>query len=146
MKRFKFLFVFFSVFLSAPLYAQNVELVGLTDNDQAEIRSVVKQQLFAIDQNDAEMAFAFASPGVQEAFETSDRFLFMVRRGYNALYKPRHVEFLDMTVVNGEMVQPVRLVAQDGGVEVALYEMQRQEDNQWRINGCDLAKSDLTAL
>lgn len=118
----------------------------MTELAQAEIRSVVQQQLFAIDQGDAEMAFAFASPGVQEAFGTSDRFLFMVRRGYSALYKPRHVEFLELTVINGETVQPVRLVAQDGSIEIALYEMQRQDDNQWRINGCDMTESELTSL
>ncbi len=118
----------------------------MTELAQAEIRSVVQQQLFAIDQGDAEMAFAFASSGVQEAFGTSDRFLFMVRRGYSALYKPRHVEFLELTVINGETVQPVRLVAQDGSVEIALYEMQRQDDNQWRINGCDMTESELTSL
>jgi Domain of unknown function (DUF4864) len=145
MKRFQMFSVL--IILSAALSAR-------ADNDnplvaeeaQAEIRSVVQQQLFAIDQGDAEMAFAFASPGVQEAFGTSDRFLFMVRRGYSALYKPRNVEFLDLTVINGETVQPVRLVSQDGSVEIALYEMQRQEDNQWRINGCDMTQSELTAL
>jgi Domain of unknown function (DUF4864) len=146
MKRTKLLMVLCSFFLATNASGQTLVPASVSDNDLAEIRSVVKQQLFAIEQNDAEMAFAFASPGVQEAFETSDRFLFMVRRGYSALYKPRHVEFLDLAVVNGETVQPVRLVAQDGEVEVALYEMQRQEDNQWRINGCDITKSDLTAL
>jgi Domain of unknown function (DUF4864) len=146
MKRFKILAVLFSCLVTLQALGQTPEPVALTPDDQAEIRSVVQQQMFAIDQNNAEMAFAFASPGVQETFETSERFLFMVRRGYSALYKPRHVEFLALTVVNGEMVQPVRLVAQDGGVEVALYQMQRQEDHQWRINGCELAKSDLTSL
>jgi hypothetical protein len=146
MKRFKMLVVSLSFFMAHQAVGQTFEPVALTEDDQAEIRSVVRQQMFAIDENNAEMAFAFASPGVQETFETSDRFLFMVRRGYSALYKPRHVEFLDLTVVNGEMVQPVRLVAQDGDVEVAMYQMQRQYDNQWRINGCDLAKSDLTSL
>lgn len=146
MKRFKMLVMLFSFFMAQQAVGHTFEPVALTEGDQAEIRSVVRQQMFAIDENNAEMAFAFASPGVQETFETSDRFLFMVRRGYSALYKPRHVEFLDLTVVNGEMVQPVRLVAQDGGVEVALYQMQRQDDKQWRINGCDLAKSELTSL
>ena len=146
MKRTKLLLVLCSFFLAFHASGETLAPVSVSDNDLAEIRSVVKQQLVAIEQNDAEMAFAFASPGVQETFETSERFLFMVRRGYSALYKPRHIEFLDLTVINGETVQPVRLVAQDGEVEVALYEMQRQDDNQWRINGCDLAKSDLTAL
>jgi hypothetical protein len=146
MKRIQMWAAILSCLISLHAFGQNNDLASLSDNDLAEMRSVVQQQLSAINQNDAEMAFAFASPGVQEAFGTSDRFLFMVRRGYSALYKPRHVEFLELTLVNGETVLPVRLVAQDGDVEVALYEMQRQEDNQWRINGCDIAKSELTAL
>ncbi len=126
--------------------ADAMEAQSLSDAETAEIRSVVRQQLNAIERNDAEMAFAFATPGVQEAFGTSERFLYMVRRGYGALYRPRHIEFLEMTVVNGEVVQPVRLVAPDGTVEVALYEMQLQTDNQWRINGCDLAKSNVQSI
>ncbi len=145
MKRFQ-KFAALMLFCLASMARADADNSSLSDDAQAEIRSVVQQQLFAIDQGDADMAFAFASPGVQEAFGTSDRFLFMVRRGYSALYKPRHVEFLDLTIVNGETVQPVRLVAQDGSVEVALYEMQRQEDKQWRINGCDIAQSELTSL
>ncbi len=146
MKRIQMWIAIFSCLISLQAFGQNNDLASWSDNDLAEMRSVVQQQLSAINQNDAEMAFAFVSPGVQEAFGTSDRFLFMVRRGYGALYMPRHVEFLELTLVNGETVLPVRLVAQDGDVEVALYEMQRQEDHQWRINGCDIAKSELTAL
>ncbi|MGB8337752.1 MAG: DUF4864 domain-containing protein [Burkholderiales bacterium] len=146
MKHMKLLTTLFSCLIAFHAHGQTNDLASVTDSDLAEIQSVVQQQLFAIDRNDAEMAFAFASPGVQEAFGSSDRFLFMVRRGYSALYRPRHVEFLDLTVINGTTVQPVRLVSSDGGVEVALYEMQRQSDNQWRINGCDLAKSELTSL
>jgi hypothetical protein len=146
MKRFQVVIALLSGLMAINVFAQNAQPVALSENDLAEIRSVVNQQLSAINTDDAEMAFAFASPGVQEAFGTSDRFLYMVRRGYSSLYKPRHVEFLELTVVEGEMVQPVRLVAQDGSVEVALYEMQRQADLQWRINGCDIAKSELTSL
>lgn len=146
MKRIQMWAAIISCLMSFHAFGQNSDFASLSDNDLAEMRSVVQQQISAINLNDAEMAFAFASPGVQEAFGTSDRFLFMVRRGYGALYKPRHVEFLELTLVNGETVLPVRLVAQDGDVEVALYEMQRQQDNQWRINGCDIAKSELTAL
>ncbi|MGB8855467.1 MAG: DUF4864 domain-containing protein [Burkholderiales bacterium] len=145
MKRFQLAVALLSGFIALHASAQNTETASLSEHDMAEIRSVVQQQLSAIDKSDAEMAFAFATPGVQETFGTSDRFLFMVRRGYSSLYKPRMVEFLDVTVVNGEMVQPVRLVAQDGSVEVALYEMQRQADLQWRINGCEIAKSELTS-
>lgn len=146
MKRFQLAVALLGALIALHASAQNMEPASLSEHDVAEIRSVVEQQLSAIEKSDAEMAFAFATPGVQEAFGTSDRFLFMVRRGYSSLYKPRMVEFLDVTVVNGEMVQPVRLVAQDGSVEVALYEMQRQADLQWRINGCEIAKSELTSL
>ena len=50
-------------------------------------------------------------PGVQQAFGTPKRFLDVVRAAYRA-----------------------------GGVWLAYYAMQRQNDGSWRANGCHLAQ------
>jgi Domain of unknown function (DUF4864) len=121
-------------------------IADLPETDQSEIKAVIQQQLYAIERSDADAAFYYASPAIQEAFGTSARFLFMVRRSYSALYRPRHTEFLNPTVIDGNTVQPIQLVAEDGTVEVALFEMQRQEDNQWKINGCDITESLLKSI
>ena len=79
--------------------------------DFVEIRAVVNRQLDAFRRDDAPGAFALVSPGVQQAFGTPKRLLDVVRAAYRA-----------------------------GGVWLAYYAMQRQNDGSWRANGCHLAQ------
>jgi hypothetical protein len=44
-------------------------------------------------------------------------------------------------VIDGHTIQPLRLVMSDDTVLVALYEMQRDERDRWRIAGCVIAPS-----
>ncbi len=41
-------------------------------------------------------------------------------------------------MMEGEIVQPVRITLPEGGAVVALYTMERQADGSWRIAGCAL--------
>ena len=43
------------------------------------------------------------------------------------------------------MIQPLRLVAPDNTVLVALYTMEKQKDGRWKIAGCVLAPSTVQA-
>jgi len=43
-------------------------------------------------------------------------------------------------VVDGEVIQPVRMTDAEGNAWIALYPMRRQADGVWRINGCQLAR------
>ena len=65
----------------------------------------------------------------------------MVRESYSALLDARYVEFLEGAVIEGDVVQPLRLVLPDDTVLVALYAMQKQADGGWRIAGCVIAPS-----
>jgi hypothetical protein len=46
----------------------------ITDTDRTSIRSIVEQQLLAFQRDDAAVAFAFASPGIQQQFRTPESF------------------------------------------------------------------------
>ncbi len=109
-------------------------------SDGAAIRSVIGRQIEAFGRDDAPGAFAFASPGIQKMFGTPKRFLDMVRRTYPAVYRPRSVEYGELSQENGRIVQRVELTGQDGQPQVALYEMERDGD-AWRIAGCTLVRS-----
>jgi hypothetical protein len=109
--------------------------------DQAAIRAVISDQLAAFQRDDGPGAFAFASPFIQQKFGTPEIFLQMVRTGYPPVYRPREVQFRDLAWQDGRLYQKVFLVGPDGEPVLALYEMQRQPDGSWRINGCILTKS-----
>jgi hypothetical protein len=110
-----------------------------TVDDAASIRTVIEQQMAAFRRDDGVAAFGYASPEIQAMFGSPDNFMAMVRSGYAAVYRPRHVEFRDLASRDGETVQPVLVIGPDGVPVLALYKMQRQADGSWRIDGCTLA-------
>jgi hypothetical protein len=112
----------------------------VTGADVAEIRAVIHRQIDAFRRDDAHSAFALVSPGVQQAFGTPERFLDVVRMAYRAVYRPTSVSFLELVVMGGEVVQPVQVTDRAGGVWLAYYAMQRQQDGSWRTNGCHLVQ------
>jgi len=43
------------------------------------------------------------------------------------------------------VIQPLRLIASDNTVQVALYTMEKQKNGVWKIAGCVLAPSTVQA-
>ena len=109
------------------------------------IKSTIGGQLAALKAGDAAKAFAHATPGIRRQFGTPENFLAMVRNAYGALLAARYTEFLEGAVVEGTVIQPLRLIAPDNTVVVALYTMEKQADGRWRIAGCVLATSTVQA-
>ena len=116
----------------------------LSGSDLAEIRGVIQRQIDAFRRDDAHGAFALASPGVQQAFGSAERFLDSVRVAYRAFYRPVTLNFLELVVLGGDVVQPVQVIDRSGAVWVAYYGMQRQKDGSWRANGCHLTQHNRT--
>jgi hypothetical protein len=112
----------------------------VTGSDLLEIRAVIGRQIDAFRRDDAPGAFALASPGVQAAFGSPQAFLEVVRMAYRAMYRPAEVSFRDPTILSGDVVQQVQIKDRAGGVWLAYYSMQRQQDGSWRTNGCHLVQ------
>lgn len=110
----------------------------ITDSDRTAIRFVVERQLEAFQNDDAVAAFSFASPGIQQTFQNPQKFMQMVRSSYQAVYRPRSVLFENLAIVNGALAQAVLLLDPEGVPRRALYQMEKQLDGSWRINGCFL--------
>jgi hypothetical protein len=108
--------------------------------DAAEIRTVINRQIDAFRRDDAQGAFALASPGVQQAFRTPEKFLDVVRLSYGAVYRPTAVAFLDLLVMGDDVVQQVQVTDRAGTQWLAYYAMQRQRDGSWKANGCHLVQ------
>lgn len=106
--------------------------------DRYTIRTVISQQITALQQDNAELAFSFASPAIQSRFGTAENFLAMVKTAYAAVYRPRSVMFQNLTTVQGIPAQEVILLDPDGNLVKALYLMERQPDETWKIGGCYL--------
>ena len=120
---------FLTLLLSVPALAQ--------DPRDADIQSAISRQVDAFRRDDANGAYAIASPTIQEMFGTAGNFLEMVQRGYPQVYRPRSFTFGKLQEVDGKLLQRVIIQGPDGAIVTAVYEMV-QIDGRWRINGCYL--------
>ncbi|MEP6656021.1 MAG: DUF4864 domain-containing protein [Betaproteobacteria bacterium] len=119
--------------------------VAMGQGDWWAIKAAIRSQTVALKAQDAKRAFAFATPAMQAQLQTPESFMAMVQTGYEALLTARYTEFLEGAVIEGRVIQPMRLVAPDNTVLVAFYTMERQRDGTWRIAGCALAPSSVQA-
>ncbi|HSS69864.1 MAG TPA: DUF4864 domain-containing protein [Casimicrobiaceae bacterium] len=117
----------------------------LSSQEWQAIRKVISQQLAALRAGDGGKAFGYATPGVQAQFGDARSFMAMVRHAYSPLLDARYSEFLEGAVIEGIVVQPLRLIAQDNTVLVALYTVEHQKRGGWRISGCMIAPSTVQA-
>jgi DNA-binding transcriptional LysR family regulator len=122
----------------APHFAPAQEAVP--PEDARAVRAVIEAQLDAFRRDDAAGAFALATPDIRATFGDAETFMDMVRRSYAVVYRPSSVVFEAPLVVDGELLQPVRLTDTQGRGWLAVYPMERQPDGSWRTNGCRLAR------
>jgi hypothetical protein len=113
--------------------------------DWTAIKKVIAEQRSALKAGDAAKAFSYASPGIRNQFGDAANFIDMVRALYSALLTARYTEFLEGAVIDGTVIQPLRLIDTDNTVRVALYIMERQDNGTWRISGCQIAPSTVQA-
>lgn len=110
----------------------------LTTDDRPAIELVIREQLMAFRNDDAEAAFAQAAPSVRSKFSSPAAFVAAVRAHYAAVYRPRCVEFGKLTMTPAGPVQSVFLIGPDSLSSLASFLMERQPDGAWKIAGCCL--------
>lgn len=122
--------------ICALLAAGPAGAADLTERDAKAVRAVVEAQLQALAADDAVRAFSFASPAIRSQFGDAATFITMVRQGYPVLIRPAATAFFQPEAVAGEVIQVVQLRDTTGRLWLATYQLQRQADQRWRINGC----------
>lgn len=110
----------------------------LTTGDRPAIEFVIREQLMAFRNDDAEAAFTHAAPSVRSKFTSSAAFIAAIRARYAAVYRPRCVEFGELTMTSAGPVQTVFLIGPDSLSILASFLMERQSDGAWKIAGCCL--------
>jgi hypothetical protein len=112
----------------------------VADADREAIRGIISGQIEAFQRDDGATAYGFASPTIQGLFPSIDRFMAMVRSGYQPVYRPRSVTFGPVVEAARGPEQRVFVTGPDGRNWVAIYSLQKQPDGSWRINGCVLVE------
>lgn len=106
---------------------------------QAEIEQTITQQIDAFKADDFAQAFTYATPRLQQLFQTPQNFQRMVTTGYPMVWRPAEVRYLEMREYDGAFWQKVQITDAKGFTHMLLYRME-QTDAGWRIGGVQLLK------
>lgn len=104
-------------------------------SDEVAIQNVIDDQIRAFKSKDHDRAFSHAAPTIKQIFKTSDRFIGMVKNGYEPLYNPDSYAFSRNIEQGGSVYQEVLVTDQNGKQWQAVYTLKRQEDGSWKITG-----------
>jgi hypothetical protein len=133
----------FTLFLAFASVATWADGAGHPDEvspgDGRAVRAVVEAQLQALAGEDAALAFGYASPAIRGQFGDAAAFAAMVRHNYPMLIRPASISFFRAVAGDGVVFQAVQFRDREGNFWRAIYELQRQPDRNWRINGCAVA-------
>ncbi|HSV44920.1 MAG TPA: DUF4864 domain-containing protein [Ramlibacter sp.] len=129
------------VALALASWALPLQAEPLADADATKVRDVIVAQLAALAEDDADGAFATATPAVREAIGSSGRFLAMVRGAYPMVYRAASVSFLKPEAEDDNVMQLVQIVDTQSKSWLALFTLERQPDSSWRISGCVVSES-----
>lgn len=104
------------------------------------MQEIISAQIEAFRTEDAEAAYAYASPAIRMRFPTANMFVSMVQRGYPTVYSPLSFAFSDAAVTDRGPVQLVRFVAEDGQLWGGLYTFTQNDEGELFISGVFLRR------
>ena len=123
--------------LTVPLRAES-----LSAEDEAAFRAVISDQIAAFRADDGARAYSHAAPVIRQIFPDPERFMGMVRQGYQPVYRPQSFSFGKVALsASGRPTQRVTIVGPDGLSYEAIYTMERQPDGTWQISGCAIVRA-----
>jgi hypothetical protein len=108
----------------------------------AKAREVVQAQLDAFAADDARRAFLLASPSARRHLGSPDNFINLVRRNYAVVYRPASVAFLKPQLIDGVVILGVQMTDAQGSAWLATYQLERQPDGIFLIDGCELVANE----
>jgi hypothetical protein len=103
-------------------------------------QALIQQQIQAFLHDDANTAYSFAAPGIKAMFPDKDAFFAMVKKSYAPVYHPGNYAFgRSRSVDDGATIyQEVLITGSDGKDWSAIYQVTRQPDGSYKINGVQI--------
>ncbi|SCW75681.1 protein of unknown function [Rhizobium mongolense subsp. loessense] len=103
-------------------------------------RHIIEDQITAFLKDDAETAYSFAAPGIKAMYPDKGVFFAMVKKSYEPVYHPGNYAFgRSRSIDNGAMIyHEVLISGRDGKDWTAIYQMMRQPDGDYKINGVQI--------
>jgi hypothetical protein len=116
------------------LVAASTLVAAQSLEDADAIENTIRSQITAMQADDWDEAFTYASPTIQGIFQTPGSFSQMVTNGYPMVWRPQSYSTGSLTQTPDGLVQTMFFIDQKGRVFIADYTMQ-MIDGVWLING-----------
>jgi hypothetical protein len=136
------IFTLVGMALAAASMQMKARAETLTGAEVQQVQAVVMAQFKAFADDDAQAAFDTATPEVRKSVGDPGRFLALVRGSYPMVYHPAGFGFLAPEMDRNQVLQVVAIRDRDDRTWLALFSLERQPDNSWRISGCAVAEND----
>ncbi|QIE57814.1 DUF4864 domain-containing protein [Pikeienuella piscinae] len=116
--------------LVGPASAQSAD-------EAAGIQLTIRSQIEAMQVDDWDRAFEYASPTIQGVFRNPENFSRMVTNGYPMVWRPKTYRAGALTETPRGLMQTMIFEDRQGRLFIADYLMQ-EIDGEWRINGVSI--------
>ena len=110
---------------------------NILEQDLFETEIIIKNQLQAFINKDAEEAFSYAAPMIKLRFDNPDDFMNMVKNYYEPVYNPKQYYFINAKYFEGSVYHQLQIVSQSNLSYLATYSLIKDND-EWKISGCSV--------
>ncbi|MBN8952042.1 MULTISPECIES: DUF4864 domain-containing protein [unclassified Rhizobium] len=127
-------------FIAAFLCCISFTTAAFAEDPVQTAQNLIEQQIQAFLHDDAATAYSFAAPGIKALFPDKDSFFAMVKKSYQPVYHPGNYAFgKSRAIDNGAVVyQEVLITGTDDKDWTAIYQITRQPDGSYKINGVQI--------
>ena len=128
----------FIIILCTILFVHSLSKAeNILEQDLFETEIIIKNQLQAFINKDAEEAFSYAAPMIKLRFDNPDNFMNMVKNYYEPVYNPKQYYFINAKYFEGSVYHQLQIVSQSNLSYLATYSLIKDND-EWKISGCSV--------
>ncbi|SEH91178.1 protein of unknown function [Rhizobium tibeticum] len=130
MRTFLAVFILCAAFLALVATARAEDPIDTT-------RAMIEAQIKAFLNDDVDAAYSYAAPGIKAIYPDKNVFFAMVKKSYEPVCHPGNYAFgRSRSIDNGAMIyHEVLISGRDGKDWTAIYQIARQPDGSYKING-----------
>ena len=133
-----YLILFISIF---SFFFSQANAKNLSDLDKSTIKQTIQNQLDAFAIDDFKLAYSYAAPSIKEIFPSYLDFETMIINSYQAVHRPKSIDFGTVQSTKSGAMMKLYLVDPDGDFITAEYKLEKQNNGIWLISSCILLKS-----
>ena len=113
---------------------------SMAEDNIETTKGIIERQIDAFLKDDAETAYSFAAPGIKAMYPDKNVFFAMVKKSYEPVYHPGNYAFgRSRSIDDGALIyHEVLISGRDGKDWTAIYQIMRQPDGSYRINGVQI--------